>query len=420
MKQSKRSSSWCIPRLVILSLVGAVAVAQNSPAEHSFAASKANVEKALREIHAYSGGKLPLLDGFVDTADSLEGYTRGFYQYSIEVIATSPTESRVRATAKVTAWYSDRDNSRSGYRVLPSNGRLESDLFERLEEALKPAAAKSSEDRAPAAHSGTSLPDSPSAAGSSTVFSSSRSASPAMPTREQASAVKQPESEADRKIEQLARRARELEVVVRNQSRPNNLAIVKSSQTAVYARPLEGTDVVLTADAEDEFQIVDLTGTWVHVQISGISRGWIPRSKVTLPGDTVQSAPPTAASDSSRDKNAGQFQSTREELSMFPGNWAPLRGKTVKIVWVEGSRNDAAGDDDRITFARNLFRKEYTKVAQGPAPPAGVVIVFDAEDGGMAAATMASLQQWQAGHLSDSAFWKQCWLDPVDAFKNKN
>jgi hypothetical protein len=38
----------------------------------------------------------------------------------------------------------------------------------------------------------------------------------------------------------------------------------------------------------------------------------------------------------------------------------------------------------------------------------------------MAAATMAALQQWNAGHLSDNAFWKQCWLDPPDAFKGTN
>jgi hypothetical protein len=31
---------------------------------------------------------------------------------------------------------------------------------------------------------------------------------------------------------------------------------------------------------------------------------------------------------------------------------------------------------------------------------------------------MAALQQWQAGHLADSAFWKRCWLDPAEAFKD--
>jgi hypothetical protein len=42
--------------------------------------------------------------------------------------------------------------------------------------------------------------------------------------------------------------------------------------------------------------------------------------------------------------------------------------------------------------------------------------VFDAAEGGMAATTIAALEQWGAGSLSDSAFLKQCWFDPADAF----
>ena len=104
---------------------------------------------------------------------------------------------------------------------------------------------------------------------------------------------------------------------------------------------------------------------------------------------------------------------------MFPGNWAPLRGKTVKIIWVHpsGRMND---DGDRVKFAKSMFKKAYPEVSKTPSELAGVVVVFDAEDGGMAAATMASLQQWSAGHLSDTAFWKECWLDPADAFKQKD
>ena len=47
----------------------------------------------------------------------------------------------VRITAKITAWYADKDPTKSGYQVLPSNGRLELDLLDRLEEKFggKPA-----------------------------------------------------------------------------------------------------------------------------------------------------------------------------------------------------------------------------------------------------------------------------------------
>ena len=47
-------------------------------------------------------------------------------------------------------------------------------------------------------------------------------------------------------------------------------------------------------------------------------------------------------------------------------------------------------------------------------------MIFDSLDGGMAAATLANLQQWRAGHLSDDVFWKRCWRDPAEAFNAKN
>jgi hypothetical protein len=45
-----------------------------------------------------------------------------------------------------------------------------------------------------------------------------------------------------------------------------------------------------------------------------------------------------------------------------------------------------------------------------------VVLIFDSEDGGMAAATLPALQQWKAGTLSDQAFWRRCFFDPPEAF----
>src|SRR5260370_40056216 len=57
----------------------------------------------------------------------------------------------VRLSAKITAWYADRDVAKSGYQVLPSNGRLELDFLDRLEEKLtgKPVASASPASNAP-------------------------------------------------------------------------------------------------------------------------------------------------------------------------------------------------------------------------------------------------------------------------------
>ena len=398
-------------------LLATFSVAQTVPAEHSFHASKAEVEKVLRDLHAYSGGKLPILDGFVEPQEnSLDHYERGYYQYSIQLTSAAANETLVRASARITAWYSDKDNPRSGYRVLPSNGRLEADLFDRLQQELSAGNAASKPTAANSAQQ-SSLPETPSAtANPASVFSSSRSVPPS--GRVRAEAANQSAGADDRRIQQLAQETRNLEEIIRNQSHPDNLVSVKSSQTPVLVKPLAGAQVLFLADAEDEFQLVDTTGSWVHVQISGISRGWIERDKINLPGESAQKTPSAAASNPAPDQVKPEaFRPTREETGTFPGNWAELRGKTVRIIWVDTPANDSSPQETRLSFAKALFRKKFPELSQAAPSLAGVVIVFDAEDGGMAAATMAALQQWNAGHLSDNAFWKQCWLDPPDAFK---
>jgi hypothetical protein len=70
-----------------------------------------------------------------------------------------------------------------------------------------------------------------------------------------------------------------------------------------------------------------------------------------------------------------------------------------------------------LNLVKSVLRKAYPEASSATPPVAGVVVILDSEDGGMAAATMAALQQWHAGHLPDRAFWKRCWLDPAEAFK---
>ena len=100
------------------------------------------MQKALREIQSYSGGKLPVLEGFADGGGrSLDKYQRGYYQYDVEIRSTSPTETLVRVDVKITAWYTGPSPANSGYRVLKSSGRLESDLLDALDDRLNPNSA---------------------------------------------------------------------------------------------------------------------------------------------------------------------------------------------------------------------------------------------------------------------------------------
>ncbi|HZR30653.1 MAG TPA: hypothetical protein VFA76_02210 [Terriglobales bacterium] len=411
---------------LLLLLYPGAAVGQNGFAERTYHASKIEVEQSLRELKAYSGGKLPILDGFVLSAEhSLDQYQRGYYQYSLQVIPIGPNETRVRAIARITVWYIGDKPAAPGYQVLQSNGRLESDLFDRLDEALKPQSAAPSDRHQPASTEGeaykkkfpvssSAMTSSPSAAGSASPLPNgsvfTRAITPSLPRREPTTSI------ADEKlIQQLREHAKSLQEILDNQARPDNLAVVKAPRTSVLSRPEPGAQVILLADAEDEFQILDTLGPWVHVQISGISRGWVLSSELDLPGSTASNA---ASVSDFENSTPPLFRQTREETSTFPGNWEPLRGKKVKMIWVQPSAaSDSSAQSGRLTYAKSMFKKAFPELSQAASDLAGVVIVFDSQDGGMAAATLSSLQQWQAGHLTDQAFWKHCWLDPADAFK---
>lgn len=388
--------------------------AQTAPPERRFEASRAQVEKTLRAMQSEMSGRLPILEGFVLPSDyPLAEYQRGYYQYVVTVREIRANQSEVRVEAKITAWYAGENASNSGYRVLVSNGRLESDLLDQLEEQLHPQGKLShaapvqpqTRGRVGANDSKTTKPP------ANIPALNSRFETP-LPTRAESTAIANEQN--DQHTRELLREEKSLEEILQNQARPNDLVAVKKSQTPVYARPLETSKVLFLADAEDEFQEVEESGLWVHVQISGISRGWIRKSEVELPSEIGNSA---SVDESRGDKTL--FRQTREETSVFPGSWEPLRGKQVKIVWVQPSGLEKTDQDSRLSFAKQIFRKEYPELTKIVPSVAGVVVVFDSQDGGMAAATFATLQQWQAGHLTDDAFWKRCWLDPADAFKER-
>ena len=403
--------------------------AQGPPAEQTFHASRAETEAALRRLQAYSGARLPTLDGFVSPDEpALESYQRGYYQYSIQVDSLNASESRVRVNAKITAWHEEPNASKSGYRVLPSNGRLESDLLERLETALGSHPASASAPAQPPPQSSSKPEKSTSGTTSSATtlvrppadrsnpFTMSAPISSAAPSRTEAMAGNSPKTLMDRHVQQLTQEEQSLQEVLRNQAHPNNLAAVKAPRTPVLSRPLGSSAVLFLADAEDEFQVLGTQGDWVHLQISGLSRGWIRTSQVDLPGTLPDNPNDGTRVDSKRDP----FRQTRQETSLFPGDWDPLRGKQVRIIWVQpnGAADTESAGQNKMNMAKSLFRKTYPEIAHDGGQIDGVVIVLDAADGGMAAATLSLLQRWNEGKLSDEAFWKQCWFDPPGAFES--
>ena len=398
-----------------LFLAGALATAQNNPSEHVFQVPRAELEKALQNMRASSPGRLPILEGFVaPEVPALEKYQRGYYQYQLEVRPVGSGATLLRVNAKVTAWYTGGSATQAGYRVLPSNGRLESDLFERVEELLqqtsgsvaKPATGKTMPAPTAAADSGTVVENK--AATDSSAFRTSLLLDP----RSSRAGLTPPNAQElaqQRRVQQLTEQAANLEEVLRNQEQPSDLAAVRKTGTPVMAKPLETGEVLFRADAEDEFKVLDESAGWVHVQVSGISRGWIRRSELEMPAET------RAETDSSKVPETTAEPQTHEETSLFPGDWSPLRGRMVRITWVRPASDAGESRPDRWSLASSVFRETFSRVSRSDAKIDGVVIVIDAADGGMIAATTNSLRRWNTGAISDAAFRKECWADPPEA-----
>jgi hypothetical protein len=430
--------------------------AQGNGSERSFPQSKAIVGEALKEMQAATAGRLPVLDGFATAADHpLDRYRRGYYQAKFEVRPGPSGGSIVRVSVDVTAWYVDPAAAHSGYQLLTSNGRLEADLLDQLADQLAARGTQAStkpsglpaQAPAPPQTSTTSLspptssssrrPSAPSNSGqpnSGQPVQKADSAQPAIsapvpripetssslsPSMVQGLAEEEKNGVAttkgpSRDEKALQAEADSLEDVLKNQAHPKNLVAIKKSGTPVVEKASLTAKALFLASAHDEFEMLDFNRDWVHVRISGLSRGWIWRDSVEMPEGIPESDLPTGPVPVA----AELFHVAREETATFPGDWEPLRGKSVRIVSVEKIKESEkdAGAQVRLEFAKSVLDKDYAELAQKPQEVAGIVLIFDSVDGGMVAATFSTLQQWKAGKLSDSALWHQCYFDPPETF----
>jgi hypothetical protein len=396
-------------------LAGVAASGQSMPYARTFAKSKTEVEQALKAMGANSGQKLPILDGFVaSTAKPLSRYERAFYQLDLQLFPGSGTRGGtiVQVTAKITAWYADADPSKSGYEVLPSNGRLEFDLLDRLDEKLgtaPPAAAHAT----PAA--GVSAPKAKlDLSGVPGVSQLAVNPPAGARANDELAETRGKREAAEKREHELSAELQSLEDMQKNQAHPLNLVAVKKSGTPVMARAAEGSRVLFAASAGDEFEFLDAEGPWLHVGISGVSRGYIKRGSVEY-SDFVASRLISQDAAEAAAAKAPAFRAEREETSLFPGDWESLKGKKVKIYTVQPvsqvpKETDAAA---KLAFAASLF-ENFSQDAT--APVEGVVVIFDSADGGILGATLGNVQQLAEAAISKETFFKQCYMDPPEAF----
>lgn len=384
-----------------------------SSQERSFSQSVIAVQDAIKTAGG-TAGTLPVLDGFVAAGvNGLEQYQRPYYKCTVSVEPVPSGGSRVRVSAKITAW---RGGPTPGYVVLPSNGRLESDLLDRLQQTLAAGPKQNSDkqakdgvlDRSVQARKKDNL-----SPGDGPTISAP---TPQFPKHFDAGAASSTAVAPGAPDPGLQREADGLVEILRNQSHPTNLIAVKKDQTPVLQTPAVDAKVLFLASAEDEFEIIEANPDWVHVRISGISRGWLRRSLVeVLDGSQVDVPelppvnPASAAATGPAPATTSAFSISSEENGNFPGDWEPLKGKAVKIVSVQASGH-ATSAEQKLQFAEDMFHKQ-TIVA---TPTAGLVVIFDTEDGGMIAATKLSIEQFNRGAITEQAFWKQCFIDPPE------
>jgi hypothetical protein len=425
-----------------ISLMGAIALftcrgalagqEQAVPYARTFAKTKTEVDQALKGMGAYAGQKLPTIEGFVATTPKpVNHYERAFYQLAIELFPGTGARGGtvVQLRAKITAWYADSDPSKSGYEVLASNGRLEFDLLDRLDEKLGTAPQT-------ARVSGTSGVATPKAKldlsgvpGASQLTGNTGSS--VAPRNNEMAELRSRREEQEKREQQLSAQLQELQDIQKNQAHPVNLVAVKKSGTPLLARPAEGARVLFSAAAGDEFEYLDSDGPWLHVGISGVSRGYVRRSSVEL-SDFILSRIAAQDQASAAKEAAAPFRVEREEVSVFPGDWENLKGKKVKIYTVQPVSQLAAETDAKakLAYAAGLFKKfsseDNAPAADGPATQTsatensaveGVVVIYDSADGGIIGAPLASVEQLADGKLSPENFWKQCYLDPPEAFE---
>jgi hypothetical protein len=437
-----RCAFWCaLLAAVVAACCVPSSLAQGSGAERAFPQSKTAVEKVLKDMQGATSGRLPVLEGFATSADHpLDRYQRGYYQAKFQVTAGPAGGSVVRVSVEVTAWYTDPVAAHSGYHLLTSNGRLEADLLDQLSDQL---AAK-----APAAGSATSA----GAGRTSSGQGSSGQSSSGQATRQTGKATAAPDSAIaapmpripetgsglsssmaqglaegekastaaatpDKTQAGLRSEAESLEEVLKSQSHPKNLVVVKKTGTPVVESASLSAKTLFLASAHDEFEMLDFNRDWVHVHISGLSRGWIWRNNLEMPAGIPDT---DLASNAGAPTAAEIFHMAREEEAPFPGDWAPLRGKRVKIISVEKIDENAKDKDSgprvKLEFTKAVLNSNYADLAKKAQDLAGIVLIFDSADGGMIAATFPVLQQWKAGKLTDAALWHQCFFDPPETF----
>jgi len=387
--------------------------------ERTYPYSMEIVQQGLQQIGGFGGGKLPVLDGFVSSSvPQVDMYERPYYQYRVHLRSVDPGHTSLSVEALISALYSDPIQSRSEYRALPSNGRLEADLLDRLQRALEGN---------PAARPSAPLPDS---AGAARTARSSPFGKPGLVKSSPADALAASQQQLDailaerqtvrEKTNALQAQLEQMKTGERKPANASRLASVKHSGVGVMSRKNFGGPVIFRAQAEDEFEVAALESGWAQVRIDPDTPAYIQAEELNLPAGLQEkaAAPSAEAAPAAGAPDLG-FSVSREDVNLFSGDWARLKGKKVLFVYAQprGLLSDLGSEDAKLGYAKRIFQSRLRTLLQSQPDVEGVVVVFLGNRGGVAAAALSDIRQWAEGALTDEAFVNRCSLDPPTEFR---
>jgi hypothetical protein len=384
---------------------------QAEPSERLYNHSQVEVDQALQSLKAYDTFRLPILEGFVAAnAGVLTSFENPHYQFKIGIFPQSAAQTLVQVTAKITAWYADQNPDHSQYVMIPSNGRLEEDLLDRLNVALE-----RENPRTTAAIVGTSpaLPGTadPGTAGASTSSVASAGAVPGTENlAAQIVAVQTQRKLVEEHVRKLEQQVSELQANSKSQRYLSNLAVVKMPQTPVFEFAEVTSKLLFRADPEDEFEVLSAREGWVQVRLENAGQAWIRISQLQPPNEM----------DDPDSFKAPTFSTPTEEVKAFDGDWPPLKGKMALFVFAQPAKaiQENMLGHSQLDFAKQTFTLGYREAVHSETPVEGIVVVFLGAKGGVAAATLADIKRWREGLTPDKQFLAHCSFDPPESFRD--
>jgi hypothetical protein len=360
------------------------AQAEQSPSqarEREFLFSLAAVQSALQQMGAYRGARLPSLDGFVEVEPTVvPNYQHPYYEFKLDLKPLGPRQTVVGVQANVTAWYADSQGSNSGYQKFKSNGRLEADLLDRLN-----------------------------------GFLTNNKSMSAVDVERQIEAVRKQQAETERSAAELEKQLQAANASGHISAKKEYVEAAKA-HVPVLSAPESRASILLRAEPEDEFEVLERRGAWSQVRLEGGRSGWIQNSlvKISVPAGTGGPAAKVTP------QSIPAFTVIRETVSPFSGDWPRLKDKQALYVWArpEGSVLTVP-TGEKLRFAEHIFMERYRQAAHDSRNSVeGIVVIFLDKRGGVAAANLDDIHVWAEGNLTATAFMKRCSLDPPGAFSS--